>query len=159
MQIEIKQIIIKEPAMSQALATAELQKWFDYKQLGIELVEAGNKTDDDFSDEENGGIEETAIITAIMKGHLIIDEEFNMTYKLLFPVKDDSGSVALSELKMVPRLTAAQVQLAIKGTTRKEPMKMFPGYISVLSGEVRGIINKIDSVDFSLLQKVAGYFL
>lgn len=159
MQIEIKEILINEPAVPQAQSMKEFQAWLDHKKVGIELVREGKRTDDDEEDDE-AGKEETAIIEAIMRGDLVINPEtMEMTYKLRHPIMDDSGSVAYKEFKLKPRITAAQVQEATKGVTKKEPFKIYIGYISALSGEIRGVINKIDSVDFSLLQKIVGYFL
>lgn len=159
MQIEIKEIKMLEPANPQAQSMKEFQAWLDHKKVDIELVMAGKRSEDDDDDEDDAGKEETAIIEAMMHGHLAIDENMNMLYRLRHPILDDTGSVAVKELKLKPRMTAGEVQSATKGVNKKEPFKLFVGYISALSGELRGIVNKIDSVDFSLLQKIVGYFL
>ena len=158
MQVEIKEIKMKEPANPQAQSMEEFQNWLNHKKVDLELVMAGNKSDDD-DDDDDAGKEEMAIIAAIMSGHLAIDEDMNMIYTLRHPILDDAGSMAVKSLTLKPRMTAAEVQAATKGMTKKDPFKLFVGYISQLSGEVRGIVNKLDSTDFSLLQKIVGYFL
>lgn len=164
MQVEIQEIKIKEPVLSQALAMAEFQSWLDFKQSDVELHKKDISEDEsEYVDElEDGadGKDETAIIQAIMTGHLKIDSDTKvMTYSLRFPIFDDTGVAAVKEIKLNPRMSAAQYSACVNANVQKEPLKMFVNVISVLSGEVKGIIAKFDSKDFSLLQKIAGYFL
>ncbi len=157
MQVEIQEIKIKEPAVTQALAMKDLQKWLDFRREDVQLV-----TEDDIDSKEeveSDNTNEIGILKAIMMGDLVINEDNSMTYKLMFPLNDDKGNVAVKELNLLPRLDGNQVNEAMRGADKTQPFKLYIGYISVLSGELRGIINKLDSKDLSLLQKVANYFL
>jgi len=155
MEVSIAEIKLKNPKVPQEMAMEEFQKWLDYKKAKVEL------TMESSSEEENGEDSKanTEIIQAIMIGDLIINDDMTMTYKLAFPVKSQEGTSELSSLTLKPRLTAFEVQKATKGINKEEPFALFIGYIHVLSGEIKGLINKIDSTDFSLLQKIVGYFL
>lgn len=155
MQVELAEIKLENPKVPQEMAMEELQKWLDYKKTKVKLV----KSDSDDVKDDEAVKANTEIVEAIMAGDLIIDEDMNMRYKLTFPVKSEEGTSALSELKLKPRLTAYEVQKATKGINKEEPFALFIGYIHVLSGEIKGLINKIDSTDFALLQKIVGYFL
>jgi len=154
MQVEIGEIKLKNQKLPQELAVEELQKWLDYKKTKIELVVKSNSEEEGEDNKANADI-----IEAIMDGSLVINEDMTMTYNLSFPIMSDRGTDELHAITLKPRLTAYEVQQATKGITKDEPFKLFTGYIHVLSGEVRGIVNKIDSSDFSLLQKIVGYFL
>lgn len=159
MEVSIAEIKLKDPKVPQSMAMEEFQKWLDYKKTKINLVfnESSSKEDDE--DEEESSKATTEIITAIMDGNLVVNEDLSLTYNLLFPVKDENGQNALSSLTMKPRLTADEVSQATKGVTKKDPQGVFIGYLHVLSGEVKGLIKKTDSQDYSLLQKIVMYFL
>jgi len=157
MQVRLDEIVIDSPKVPQSLAMEEFQKWLDYKKTKVKLTMTGSDVEP--ADNKADNKAEMAIVESIMAGDLVINEDMTMDYKLSFPIKNDSGSVELSSLSLKPRLTAFEVQKATKGINTDEPFKLFTGYIHVLSGEVRGIINKLDSLDFSLLQKIVGYFL
>lgn len=154
MQVELAEIKLENPKVPQEMAMEEFQKWLDYKKTKVKLTMNSNS-----EDEAEDNKAEMAIVEAIMSGDLIINDDMTMTYNLAFPVKSENGNTELSSITMKPRLTAYEVQKATKGISQDEPFKLFTGYIHVLSGEVRGLVNKIDSVDFSLLQKIVGYFL
>jgi len=155
MQVEIKEIKMQEPVISQVLAMAEFQKWLDYRKTGIELVMCGDASDDGEAD----GKDEAAIIEAFMNGSIVLNEDMKLRYILTFPLLDDSGSVAVKELKLNPRMSAGQFSSCVSADVKKEPMKMFINMISVLSGELKGVVSKLESRDYSVLQKICSYFL
>jgi hypothetical protein len=154
MQVEIAEIKLENPKVTQEMAMEEFQKWLDYKKTKVQLVKNTGSEEEGEESKAN-----TAIVEAIMAGELVFNEDMSMTYLLNFPVKSETGSTELHSLTLKPRLTAFEVQKATKGISKDEPFKLFTGYIHILSGEVRGLVNKIDSTDFSLLQKIVGYFL
>lgn len=153
MKIKIPLIELDNPKVPQDMAVSEFQKWLDYKRTKI-TIEVG-----DVEEEGEDTKATVEIIEAIMTGDLVINEDMTMIYNLSFPVKSENGSNVLEKLTIKPRMTAEDVKNATKGIKRDEPFSIFIGYISVLSGELKGLIKKIDSVDFSLLQKIVGYFL
>jgi len=159
MEVSIAEIKLKNPKVPQSMAMDEFQKWLDYKKTKITLVFNQSSSKDEDEDEEESSKATTEIIEAIMDGNLIVNEDLSLSYNLMFPVKDDSGQTALGSLTMKPRLTADEVAQATKGVTKKDPQGVFIGYLHVLSGEVKGLIRKIDSQDYSLLQKIVMYFL
>ena len=154
MNVRIEEITLKNAKVPQSVALADLQKWLDYKKTKVELVMG--VAEDEGTDDNSA---EMTLIEAIMAGDLVLNEDMSWTYTLAFPVLDEGGAVALKSLNMKPRLTAAEVSNAMKGVDKKEPFKLYIGYMSALSGEVRGLINKLDSSDLSVLQKIVGYFL
>lgn len=160
MQVILKKISIDNPKVPQEIAMEEFQGWLDYKKTKMTLVmEGAEVTEEKIGDIDEDNKAAMAIVEAIMSGDLVVNEDMSLTYNLAFPIRDENQSVVLNKLTLKPRMNAFEVQKATKGISQDEPFKLFIGYVHVLSGEVKGLVNKLDSIDFSLLQKIVGYFL
>jgi len=131
--------------MTRELAQTEFNKWFDTKNLAQKLHE---KNADD----------EEAIIDAIIAGDLILNDDFSFTQKLKFPVQMNETE-KLDELKYAYRISDGIMSAAIKGNDAKDMMGIAQSVISALTGQVKGTIKALDTVDSGLGKHIAAFFL
>jgi hypothetical protein len=122
-------------------AKLEFSKWAESKKLSNKILE---KHDDDSE----------IIIDAIQEGILVLDEENNFIQTLQFPKEK------LQTLKYKNRVTKGELAASTKGIKTDDLIgNMSICYISCLTGENRNDIRTLDSVDSSLGEHIAAFFL
>ena len=127
--------------LSLELAKEEFNKWAESKKLSAKILE---KHDDDAE----------IIIDAIQEGILVLDEENCFIQTLQFPKE------GLQSLKYKNRVTKGELAASTKGIKTDDLIgNMSICYISCLTGENRGMIRALDSVDSSLGEHIAAFFL
>lgn len=120
----------------------EFNKWFEAKKLPLSLLE--KKADD-----------KEVIISAIQEGYLILNDNNTFTQTLKFPIKEGQ----LTELTFAFRITEGEFAAASKGIKVDELIGQLPiAYISALTGENRGIIRALDTVDLNVGKSIASFF-
>ena len=127
-------------------ASDEVDKWLDYKRLNDKKRESRKEQ-----------IE--TLLDAIADGNLILNEDNTITYKLAFPIEDQNGSPALTELKFKPRIASGDVDNYLKGIKPSDADGRLRAYISCLTGVSSGLIKKLDTVDTDVPQAIALFFL
>lgn len=123
-------------------AQKEFQKWADAKRLSEKVIE---KHIDD----------KEAMVDAIMNGNLILNEDNTLKQILEFPVKD--GQV--KELVYKFRITEGELAASTRGIRTDDLIGQFSlCYVAALTGQDRGTIRVLDSVDVSLGKHIAAFF-
>ncbi len=133
-------------AMNYEMAQAEVNKWLDAKKVKQRKRES-------YPD----AIEH--ITNAIAEGSLFLSEDFKLTQKLSFPVCDNSGAEVFSELEYKPRLTVFDTQAATKNVKAGDADGRIMAYASALTGKSNGLLGKLDTEDYTLVQSITVFFL
>lgn len=131
-----------ENVISKEMAIAEVNRWLDSKKIGEKKRAAYEKT-----------IEE--IVSYVEDGTLILDENNMWKHKLLFPIESEKTT---SELTYKNRLNVDEVTNGLKGSDGTA-QDMVKHYVVMLTGKVKGIINKLDTQDYSVCQSISVFFL
>lgn len=140
MEKELKNVVV----ISEEQAKAEIEKWLKAKRVTPRMRK------------KNEQAEET-LIGAIQDGYLVLNDDLTLTQKLIFPTKEDGTGV--NDLKFKLRMSVDERSTATKGYRPDDGDGRMIGYIAHLCGTARGIIGKLDSVDFEIAQSIAIYFL
>lgn len=129
--------------INREVAEAEINKWLDHKKISPAKRET-YKTNID------------SMVDAVMEGTLVLREDFYLEQNLKFPVgKDD----ATAKMEYQPRLNGVQIDQAMKGVKATDTFGTIDAYISALTGQVKGVIRQLDSVDKSLANDIVVFFL
>ena len=131
-----------ENLISKEVAQNEVNRWLDSKRIGGKKRIAYEKT-----------IEE--LVSYVEDGTLILNENNTWVHKLLFPIESEKTT---SELVYKNRLNVDEVTNGLKGADGS-PQDMVKCYVSLLTGKVKGIINKLDTQDYSVCQSISVFFL
>jgi len=124
-------------------AKKEMESWLEYKKISPAKRETNAQS-----------IE--AIATAISDGTLRLDDNFNLIQTLKFPIGDE---MVLKELTYKPRINVGLVRKAMEKVKATEADNRIAVYISVLTSQTLGTIDKLDSEDQSIAQSIAIFFL
>lgn len=123
-------------------AQEEFKSWAAEKRISDKVIE---KHADDAE----------AIIDAIQNGVLVLNEDNTLTQKLEFSVKD--GQV--KELIYKSRITEGELAASTRGIKTDDLIGQFSlCYVAALTGQDRGTIRALDSVDVSLGKHIAAFF-
>lgn len=128
------------------VATAEVNKWLDYKKLSEK-----RRTERKLSID--------ALVEAVSDGIISIDDDYNIKQPLIFPIADKEGNVALSEVVYKPRLTYLELEKYTKGIAADDVDGKIFAYGAALTGKAIGLLKKMETEDFILLQKIALFFI
>lgn len=133
--------------VTREVAEAEVTKWMDAKRLTPSQREANKDAID-------------TLIDSVIDGTLRLEGESNMwIHTLLFPLgKDGQESIAVKELKYKPRLNDKQKQAEMKGVKANDFDGRFNALIAALTGQPRGIIEQLDTVDHRIAISVGIFF-
>lgn len=126
------------------LATQEVTKWLDFKNVPDRKREANADH-----------IE--ALAEAIANGKLILQEDKVFTLKLSFPTGEDGKGI--SELNFKPRVKVSTLSAQLQGMKPGDGVGIMVGYISALTGEVKGVIKDLDLSDYEIAQSIAIFFI
>lgn len=133
--------------VNQEQARKEIDAWLDHKRV------KPNKREENKSSIES-------LIDAVVYGALKVDEKtLELTHVLDFPITDDEGNPATTELKYKPRITVAEQRSKLKGVKSDDADGRVVALVAAISGRSAGIINKLDMNDYSVAQSVAVFFL
>lgn len=124
--------------MTRETAQAEFEKWvYETKKLRPVAVEKNADACRDFID-------------ALCDGTLTIEEDGSVTQKLSFAV------AGRDQLKYKSRLTVSEMgsALDVRGGDSAKTRKM----VSMLTGEVVGVLDKMDSSDWALSTAIAAFY-
>jgi hypothetical protein len=127
-------------------AVRELDKWFEFKKIRTNKREA------------NKEFEET-IVSAIIEGDLVIDENSNIKFKLPEPMSNSKGEVTVEELVFKPRLKVRELNAELRGVKNSDGDGRIVAYIAAITGQAPNIITNLYTEDYSLCTAIVMYFL
>ena len=149
-----------ENAVSKELAIRDVDAWLDYKGVlnstritqeevinslyelveeGVLSIDSGLGTDKDAEDVSD-------------------DATFNITHKLRVPLTQD-GEVTLSSLSYKPRIANSEPDKYSKGVKAGDGEGKVASYICALTAQPRGVIKKLDSLDYAIAQNIVIFFI
>lgn len=100
-----------------------------------------------------------ALVNALRYGHITIGDSKQITQKLVFPISDDDGGVALSELRFEPRLRVEAINLQLKSVKWDDTHGSVMAHVTALTGKSKGLIGKLDTEDYSISRAIATFFM
>jgi len=126
------------------IALKEVTGWLDKKRvMGKEREKKQDEID--------------VMVDAVVNGILSIDEAGIITHKLLFPVEDKDGNIAIDTLSYRLRIDTATINQKLQGV--KMDMSMISAYGAALTGRLIGEVNKLDTQDSKILRTIATFFM
>ncbi len=131
-----------ENVISKEVAQNEVNRWLASKKIGDKKRLTYEKT-----------IEE--LVSYVEDGTLSLDEKCVWKHKLLFPIEAEKNT---EELVYKNRLNVDEVTNGLKGADGSA-QDMVKCYVVMLTGKVKGIINKLDTQDYSVCQSISVFFL
>lgn len=130
--------------IAREIAEDEFMQWFEAKKLPKNLLE---KNSDD----------KEAIVNAIEDGRLVLNEDNTLVQKLSFPVS--IGDTSINELTFKFRVQEGELAAAMRGIKTEDIIGQIAiCYVSVLTGQNKGIIRALDPSDSYLGKKIAAFF-
>lgn len=136
-EIATKKVVTREQA------TLEVNSWLDKKKVYESTRES-----------QKDSIE--LLIEAMVNGDLKLDPDFNFIHKLLVP-EVLNGEVA--ELKYKLRLNDKMLKPYMNGVKSSDADGRLTAYISALTGQVKGILEGLDTADKKIALSIAVFFL
>jgi hypothetical protein len=141
----------KGAMMSEDVAKAELEKWFDYRKM-----KENSRVN---TDEELGrDVMADKMVEGFMYGSLVF-EDGNLKQILDFPIETESKSVKVEDLVWKPRFKERELSDPMKGVKASDSSGRMKAYISAITGVQKGIIGAMDYSDYALSQTIVSYFL
>ena len=131
-----------ENQVSEELATKEVSKWLDFKNV---------------SERKRNKKETKAQIETITDA--ICDGDLVLVQTLRNPVKTNDDKVLLSEMKFKPRLLLEDVESKLINVKADNMIGMLAAYTSALTGVNAGLTKKIDTDDNKTAQAIVMFFL
>lgn len=128
--------------VAKEVAEAEVERWLAYKRV--------NDTDRESS---KGHID--VMVDAVKDGHLIIDDECNITHRLIFPTETEKPVL---ELKYKRRLMERDTEKTLKGVGIGDYDGRIKGFIQALTNETKGVIGAMDTADIKIAKAIAAFF-
>lgn len=128
-------------AVSLDVAISEVQKWLDHKRIRP-------------AKRESLKIHIENLQNAIAEGDLVLNEDYTLTQKLLFPV----GETSIDKLDYSPRITFSQVEPYLK-TSGDGGDGRLNATICALTKKPLGIIKAMDNEDRSLATDICIFFI
>jgi hypothetical protein len=132
-----------ENLVNEEVSQQEITNWLDFKRVKP-------------SSRENykGAIDELA--NAITEGYLSLDENFNLTLKLIFPITNE---ISTTELVFKPRVKIGEIQKAMQGTKSDDAQGMILAIVSCLTNKPKQLIKELDVEDYGICQNIALFFI
>jgi hypothetical protein len=125
-------------------ATAEVTGWLDKKKV----YETTRELQKDSID---------ILIEAVMRGDLKLNPEtFVFTHTLLEP---ESVNNEIKELTYKPRLNDKMLKPYLNGVKTTDAEGRLLAYVSALTGQVKGVLESLDSADKKIMLSIAVFFL
>lgn len=130
------------PNVNREQAEKEVTAWLDFKKV------PGSKRKSNQSFIEN-------MTEAIMDGTLIVEDDKTLVHTLKFPI---DGKTPVKQLKYKPRLRVENIMPRLQGLKPGDADGRLLAYVAALTEQNSGIIEKLDSEDYSLGQAIAVFF-
>lgn len=129
-----------------SVAEKEVIAWLDFKKIGSKAREV-------YSDNID------SIIDRVVDGTLSFDDQKSILHNVLFPVENTDGVVVLSSLVYKPRVAQREINTAMRGVKQSDSDGRVTGYLSAITGQPKGVLATLDSVDMAIAQNVVVFFL
>ncbi len=127
--------------ISEEQARKEVESWLDFRKV------PDNKRKININSTNN-------LVKGIMEGFLVLDpEDFTFKQTLKFPIGD------VKVLVYKPRLTMGEVAEKLIGVNPLDSIGNTIAYTAALTGQPTGIIKKIDTEDFTLIDHLSFFFM
>jgi hypothetical protein len=122
------------------IARKDVERWLDAKRIS-------ERKRNSYSDHIDN------MIDGVMTGNLIVSDDCIITQKLNFPVD------GVSELVYKLRLEVRDARKRLEAVSSGDADGRITAYISALTGKSMGQIGLLDTVDYSMAQNMAVFFL
>lgn len=133
-----------EEFIDESVAQEEVNAWLDHKRIKPRK----RKANEDAIAE---------LVDGVVYGQLTINQEtFVITQHLEFPIGDE---VKTSELEFKPRVRVADVNSKLKAVKAGDVDARLLAYASALTGKPVALLAKMDTIDNTLAQNIAVFFL
>jgi hypothetical protein len=142
----------KGAVMSEDVAKAELEKWFDHRKMK-------EKARANVDDELGRDVMADKLVEGFMYGLLTLSEDGYLTQKLDFVIETESKSVKVSELVWKPRFKERELAEPMKGVKANDSTGRMKAYIAAITGVQKALLGSMDYSDYSLSQTIVSYFL
>ena len=130
-------------SVSQGVAEKEVNKWLDFKHVKEPKRES-------YED----AIE--ILVQSVMDGTLVLKDDHSFEQTL--EIKTDNEA-AIDKLIFVPRIRVGVIHKHLQGVKATEPDARIVAYIAALTGQSKGVINGLDTEDYSISSAIAIFFL
>lgn len=127
-------------------AAQEVERWLEYKKVGAGKREA-----------YAGNIKQLA--DAISTGVLSLNEKFELVQELKFPIISDEGKINITQLVYKPRLSVGAVQAQMSGVKAGDGDGRVNAIAAALTGQLKAIIAKLDTEDYSVVNDIVLFFI
>lgn len=133
----------KKPKVNFETAMSDVTRWLEHKRVKQRKIDA------------NAEINE-ALAYAIMDGQLILRDDFHWELTLTWPIGQ-----SVDKLIFKPRMSVFDTKQVNKGVKSDDTMGKIVAYVSALTNQPKGIIEKIEmgSDDHEIMTSIAVYFL
>lgn len=165
----------KQTTLDRATAVEFLNKFFDAidvdasnridvntgkeMKLAVKEMQANGSTKEeiaDFVDRTDANRER--IITAIRKGYIKFDDDFNMTVVLKHPIVSSEASLSVSELKYKRTYKAKDIAKSGSGVNNEEQGDLMIRLLSLRTGISKLVIGELSDQDLNLCITAEGLF-
>lgn len=130
--------------------------------LDVAIIEVKNFVEKwSFEEKEDYQIKDDypQLLTAVCKGLLIFDKDNKPVYKLAYPVKTDSGSIAVEEVKFRTRIKPTDLANITKGlNVVKQQMDYTLRCLCYITGESATMLDKFHKFDYKVIEQVSTVF-
>lgn len=143
----------KGAVMAEALAEAELERWFDHRKV---KEKARHNIDEDL----NKDVMREKMIEGFMYGLLEYNPESGKLHQVLeFPIESEGKSQIINELVWKPRFRETELTIPMRGVKTNDQSGRMKAYMSAITGVDRIKLGALDYSDYSLAQTIVSYFL
>lgn len=129
--------------ISYELASAEVEKWLSKNRIKASKRKASEPV-----------IE--SLIEAVMYGQIVFDENLVITQNLDFPLGEDAS---VKTFTYKERITKKEVDDKLSVMKNKDGSASITAYVAALTTQPVGIIDKLDTRDYSISQSIAVFFI
>lgn len=129
--------------ISREVAAQEINGWLDYKKISAKKRELHKDAIDN-------------LVDAVVEGALTLNENFEFTQTLKFPLE---GEANLTALKYKPRVKVETVQMHLQGVKPTDNYGLIHSYIAALTTQPKSLIKNLDTEDYSVAYGIAIFFM
>ena len=129
--------------ISYEIASQEVEKWLSKNRIKASKRKASEPV-----------IE--SLIEAVMYGQLVFDESLVITQNLDFPLGENSE---VKQFTYKERITKKEVDDKLSVMKNKDGSASITAYVAALTLQPVGIIDKLDTRDYSISQSIAVFFI
>ena len=126
-------------------ARKELDEWFKSNRIRKKTIEAESNED---------AIE--LLTDSIYEGTLIINEDNTLTHNLIFPIE---GDITTESFTYKNSMTVGDTIKATSGIKASDAFGMLLGYVSFLTGQTKGVIKAMKTIDYKISQSIVIFFM